>query len=273
MNTTSLQKHDEKLKRRQNTKNYDAVSNKISKLLSATAQTFIPELCEALTKDWHPKMTQEQIKNDKQLRDEIRDKILEDWSYDYNVLKGHNIWSELTIKTYFPDWLRNPTQQDSQTEALELAREAKINKKLLISEREKQNLLDTATNLPSTVIVPEPKEKTTTVEDDDDERWEQSIPSKYREIGEKGKTVSEQLREIRAAAITLFQRLTEKRYMPAQDDDIILDFIKPTREFRKGLILELDEHAKAHLYNDLGAVDAAVQDMLEILEQNKKKNK
>ena len=270
MNTTALQKQNEKLKRRESTRNYDSVSKKIRKLLSATAQTFIPELCEGLRKDWYPESTQEQIKNNKEARDEIRDKIQLDWSTTGQVL-SENPWNESTINASFPDWLRNPTQQDSTEEARRLSREANIGKKISITEREKHKLESFVTTLPDTVIVPEPREKSSTAVDDDDERWEHSIPSKYREIGAKGKTVSEQLREVRAAAITLFQRLTEKQYMPGQDDDLVLDFIKPTREFRKALVLELDEHTKAHLYNDLGAVDAVVQDMLEIIEQNKNK--
>ena len=75
MNTTALQKQDEKLKRIQTHKNYDIVSKKIRKLLSATAQTFIPELAEALAKDWYPQLSLEQIKNNKEARESIRDKI------------------------------------------------------------------------------------------------------------------------------------------------------------------------------------------------------
>ena len=64
------------------TKRYDKVVKKIKKLLGATAQTFIPELCEALSQDWYPYLTKEQIQNDKKLRDSIRNKIFEDWSHE-----------------------------------------------------------------------------------------------------------------------------------------------------------------------------------------------
>ena len=271
MNTTALQKQDEKLKRIQTHKNYDIVSKKIRKLLSATAQTFIPELAEALAKDWYPQLSLEQIKNNKEARESIRDKIFEDWSKDQGPYSQDNIWSDITIRVRLPKWLKNPTQQMTTVQAREMAREAKIELKSSISEREKQKLENFATTLPDTVIIPEPKNKDVI----DDEEWERMAPSsKYLEIGEKGKTVMEQVQEIRGGAFRLFSGLTEKTRFPSfHDEDLILDYIKPTREFRRSLVSEMDESQRIDMYNNLGAVDAVVQDMLEILEQNKSKKK
>jgi hypothetical protein len=253
----------QQLKKKQSTKNYDAVSKKVRKILSATAQTFIPELCDGLKKDWYPELTQEQIKNDKEARDSIRDKIQLDWSDTGQVL-SENPWSEVTITNNFPDWLRNPTQQDSNSEALELAREArqaKINQKRLISEREKQKLVDFATVLPDSVIPPQPKEE----EEDFDIDIRAGKPMSL-EQGGKPITISQAKGNIDYHAGRLFQALTDIDHLPHNNEDVV-DYIRDSREHRRKFILELDPQIRKRMYNDLGAVDAAVQDMLELLEK------
>ena len=160
------QKHKQK-----STKKYDVVAKKIRKLLSASAQTFIPELCEALKEDWFPEYTEEQIKQVKEARDNIRDKVMEDWSYEHGGRYSEdNIWSDMTIQFWFPDWLRDPVKQtQSAQEILCKAREARIKKRTVISDREKQKLEEVATKLPDSVIIPEQKheEKLTPLQEED----------------------------------------------------------------------------------------------------------
>ncbi len=106
------------IERTKTTRRYDSVSKKVRKLLSATAQTFIPELCEALAKDWYPELELHQIKNDSNARNEIRNRMFMDWG-DENKVLSDNLWKDSTINLYFPDWLRNPMRQsDSITEHL-----------------------------------------------------------------------------------------------------------------------------------------------------------
>ena len=45
------------------TKHYDEVAIKVRKLLSASGQTFIPELAEGLRQDWCPELSDEKIRN------------------------------------------------------------------------------------------------------------------------------------------------------------------------------------------------------------------
>ena len=65
-----------------------------------------------------------------------------------------------------------------------------------------------------------------------------------------------------------FSALTDKEYMPGLSEDLENDFIKPTREYRK-FIYELDEHEQAGLYNWLVITQAAITDMLNILDEAK----
>src|SRR4249920_3754990 len=147
-------------KKHSGTKRYDVVAKKIRKLLSATAQTFIPELCEALRLDWYPELSEEQIHNDKEARDSIRDKIFGDWSRDQGKHSEDNIWTDMTIRRNLTDWLRNPNSQtESNLERLSRMRDEKMKRKSLISEREKQKLEDVANKLPDSVIIPRQPEQ------------------------------------------------------------------------------------------------------------------
>lgn len=249
--------------RKQSTRNYDAVAKKIRKLLSATGQTFIPELCEALAKDWYPQLSKDQIKSNKQVRDEIRDKILLDWSKDLRVLSD-NIWSDQTIIQNFPDWLRNPTQQDSTEQTLQLAREArqaKINQKRLISERERQKLDQVATNLPDNVIIPEPREQVEPVSDE--ELTDLGLAS----YGSSDRTMHSIRNGIHEHARRLFAELCDGKEIPFADEDLIVDFIKPTREYRSTIAYELDKPQRAHLHNVMVAVSEACQDMIDQIDK------
>src|SRR4249920_1947572 len=113
-------------KKHSGTKRYDAVAKKIRKLLSATGQTFIPQLCEALRLDWYPELSEEQIQNDKEARDSIRQKIFKDWSYEAGGRYSEdNIWNDASIDNWLPSWLRNPIQQNASKETLKKANEAR----------------------------------------------------------------------------------------------------------------------------------------------------
>ena len=72
-------------------------------------------------------------------------------------------------------------------------------------------------------------------------------------------------------AAGLFKALTEATHMPHDSEDLTVDYIKPSRQFRKSLVLELDEQSRTSVWNYLGSTDAALQDMLDLLEDEMKK--
>jgi hypothetical protein len=68
----------------------------------------------------------------------------------------------------------------------------------------------------------------------------------------------------------LIKALTNRKYTPTQD--VLFDLIRPTREFRKGLYLELNETERAYLWNYLGMVYYVIDDMSDIMDELEKKN-
>src|SRR5437867_4231124 len=68
----------------------------------------------------------------------------------------------------------------------------------------------------------------------------------------------------------LIKALTNRKYTPTQD--VLFDLIRPTREFRKGLYLELNETERAYLWNYLGMVYYVIDDMIDIMDELEKKN-
>lgn len=262
----TLQQQEQERKKK-TTKKYDEVSKKVRKLLSATGQTFVPELCEALKEDWFAEYTHEQIKNVKEARENIRDKIYEDWSSEHGKYSEDNIWLDVSINHWFPDWLRNPIRQtESAKERQERMREASLLKRISISTAQKQKLEDVATKLPDTVIPPKPKDQSYEGEELDLEGGQ-----RFTALGEKGKTASHMKGNITYHSARLFEALTEIDHLPYKDEDLIVEYIKPTRQYRKSLILELDEQSRKTVWNSLGSVEAVIQDMLDLLEEEMKK--
>lgn len=238
------------------TKNYDAVANKIKKLLSATAQTFIPELCQALKDDWFPTMPEKDLQNNKGIRDAMRDKIVNEWSCDTIYKREEdNIWKESTILHFLPKWLRHPSEKYT----MEAAREAKFRKKILISETEKKKIDQIAEELPQDVIIEE--EESTGLSD---ETMHELGVAPY---GETGKSTRDLTGDISLHAYKLFAALTNNTSPPNTSDDLLVDYIRPSREFRRGLMLEVGSNRRAAIHNALHYASVAIEDMIEIIDE------
>ena len=127
--------------------------------MGATAQTFIPELCDALREDWYPFLTETAIQSNKTLRDNIRDKIFNDWSNERGNIDSP--WGDSRIKLFLRYWLKNPSEElkSSSRDNIKKATEEKIRRKNAISEREKKKIEQVAEELPDNVIVSEEEEK------------------------------------------------------------------------------------------------------------------
>jgi hypothetical protein len=169
-------------KKTENTKRFDAIGKKINKLLTATAGTFIPELAEALKDDWYPHLSYDIIKVNKDLQDEIRDKILSVYSYDW---REGAPWANATIQNFFPDWLRNPTMQESNKENVKIASAAaayqrKIGQQRAIFEREIEKLPEVPKEL-----APEPTGRYGILNEGQDQDEEESGPVERRRGGDR----------------------------------------------------------------------------------------
>ena len=252
-----LQQEEQQQKPNKSTKKYDKVTKKIKKLLGATAQTFIPELCEALKQDWYPYLTEEQIRNDKKIRDSIRDKILEDWSNESMYHSEDSIWSNGVILRWVPKWLKNPSEKLT----METARDAKIKSKSQISEREKQKLEQIVEELPDSVIVQEEEPVP------DEEFYGTLQELGVAPYGETGKSTRALTGDISEHAYKLFAALTNMSSPPNTSDNLLVDYIRPSREFRRGLMLEVDSHRRTAIHNALHYASVAIEDMIQIISE------
>jgi hypothetical protein len=240
------------------TPRYNKVKAKVNKLLGATL-SYIEEACTELRKDWVPTMTDEVLKKNPGVQMAIRDRIYDDFAKERS---DNGVWKESSILLYFPDWLRYESQQEANKGNLEKAYEAKSLKKFLRSADQQKPILDRVAGK----LEEPPKEKEPEFEYPSSE-WSLG-PAKYHKLGGDTKTPLTKLGDIRDGCRELFTALTEKEHMPALSEDLENDFIKPTREYRK-FIYELDEHEQAGLYNWLVITQAAISDMLNILDEAK----
>src|SRR5580765_34370 len=242
------------------TKKYDAIATNVRKLLSASAQTFIPQLCDALREDWCPELSDEKIKSNLRLQKVIRNKIFNEWSKEGGYSED-NIWKDITIQMCLPDWLRNPIKQtESQQEQLSRMRQAKLEKRISLNPQQKNALEKFVTNLPKTVIIPKPKEPE---EEQITEEFEEQMHGiglgKY---GESGKTYFGILQEIHEGANRCFKNLCDGKPMPSIDEDLLVDYIRPTREYRLGLAMEIDKSERVNLHNLMHNLIEAAEDMI-----------
>jgi hypothetical protein len=123
------------------------------------------------------------------------------------------LYIHIAIKIYLPKWLRNPIQQESNSEQLARIIQEKIQKKSSISEHEKKKIEQIAEELPDSVIVQEDetqKEEVLT----DEIMYELGV-AKY---GETGKSTMQLTGAISEHSYKLFAALTNNDSPPDESD-------------------------------------------------------
>lgn len=216
-------------------KSYEQLSQEVRDIVGKTAVVYVPELAYAL-------------KNEGYSNQEARDKILEDFG-------DKHPWADNTIYEVFPIELRDPEDKKHghRTSVSEVKRQTAI-----------QELKQTFKPIPKPT---EPVHERVEETDDDIGLSEELQP-----IGENGKDTMSTYGEINAAARNLWTALTGKDNFPGFDEDFIVDYIKPTREYRKKFILEL-KHQKSdmlslsRLKRNLVLADHVLGDMLELVDE------
>lgn len=242
-------------KKTDSTKKYDIVGMDIRKLMTASLAKFIPDLADALKEDWYPHLTKDMIQANPKVREEIAHKIVGDWSKEEN---DQGVWSSKGIGNYIPSWLKNP----ANIEAGKMGREVQLAQRYQKKVESQKEVFDLIKQLPK------PPEE---LKEDLDEvigGWSTG-PSKYHRLGDDKKSPLTKMGDIRDGCRELFFALTDRNYMPNEGEDLLLDHIKPTREYRK-FIHELDEREQVGMYNWLVYTEAAIKDMLNMLDEVRK---
>jgi len=252
----SVQKKTEK------TKKYDMVADKVRKLLTATATTYIKELCEALSEDWYPHLSHDTIQIMEEPRQEIRNKVLDDWSKERNPQGG--LWKADSIEThYFPKWLKDQYFNRNPKGTLPLDDENRLKKFSQKAEQQKSTLDNIAKNLPD---VPEEEQEIGRQEP------EPTVINYSQGISQSNKKPKPTPQELYEAGVThaekLWMDLTGLDSLITSDQtDALIDFVKPTRQYRLRIFKGLDEQRSVHYQNCLIRLDVLIQDTLKMCQE------
>jgi hypothetical protein len=233
------QKEEPIYRKTEATKNYDEIGKQVRKLIAATAATYIKKLCEALRKDWYPGITDEGFRGDKDIQDDIRDKVLNDYARERNEDTNDYGWAESTILRYFPTWLKNPKAQ----EGTEIGRAAialkRYEQKIDQSFRNFDRLEKTLPDAPRL-----------TQEVEEDPLVSYSGTGTIYEPPEKYVPTPEDLYEdIIHGYANAWYALTNKNHIPGINEDVLLDYIKPSEKHRLRILKGIDEAKVTHLIN------------------------
>jgi hypothetical protein len=234
MTQTTIQE----IRKKKLSKTYDELLSEVKNLFRKSASVYVPELCQALAvehTDWSNK--------------EIQNKV-------YLDLEG--FWSTHTIRDSLPSWILKPGYVAGAKKGWETKNANKLKSSSKILETFEK------VDLPPPPATPKTRES----EDEEFEEISEDMDAKLTELGmgrfgSQGKTLRSVLGDINHGLAGTFKALTETKDMPTETDDLLVDFIRPTREFRKSLALELEHKHRTQLHNWCHYASVVIEDMIE----------
>lgn len=246
------------------TPNYDKVTHDVKKLLTATAATYIPELCNALRKDLFPRATDNTFTRaeNKNVRDEIRERILDDWSNERNW--SESPWGDDTIGNWWPDWLRNPIAQEGTKVSRAAALAAKKYKQDLELQSSKIFSERSISQLPEV-----PKQLNA-----HEEEVEEPSSVRVTGLGTNEKYVPTPL-EIYEGILHGYDRTWQEatgkdHIIPAGGaQDVFNLHIKPSRKLRLRLLKGLDKQRAIYFHNMTVSMEMLIKDILDMWDELK----
>lgn len=222
-------------------KEYDRKFEEIKDITSKTKQKYVPELCEILRKA-DPTLKGKEI-GDK-VKQDCEDRL--GWNWD-------------TVQQYLPSFAVNEKASQSAKKRYEAQNREKLEKISKIFG----NLQ--SVNIPPP---PEPKERSSYSEELDEKLTDIGLGS----YGEGGKTIFGIRGDIHQGARICFRALCDDKEIPyGADEDVLVDYIKPTREYRLNIALESSESERADLHNIMHNLILAAEDMITQIDKADKK--
>jgi len=223
------------IRKKKPAKSYDELLKEIKSLFRKSAAVYVPELCTALAVE-HLDWSNEKIKN----------KVFDD-------LEG--FWSPLTVEDSLPSWIHDPSKVATSKKGWETRNANKVSSaSKILAQLEKVDLPP-----------PPPIREESGI---NDEKLHDLGLGSY---GGSDKTIFRVRNDIHEGARLLFKALCDDKNLPDDGDDLLVDFIKPTREYRLGLAMELDKNQRTNMHNVLHCVIEAAEDMIEQLDKADKK--
>lgn len=248
-----------------------AVDEAIAKAQHIIAENYIPELCEALKDENYKHIDLETSEPEKIMKmcNSIKAQVTRDCHW----------WSPDNIRHYWPEWLKDQYFVDLARANNEKRRAALV-EKISTREEEKDSVAQSELNLLSSVmhdvkISRAVQNSFTGIEPEEPEQRdiETQLAPEMQSVGEEGKSVMEIYGEIIKSADALSRALTQQERLPAINEDVILDYVKPTRPARKAFVEELKTAqflSINSLQRSLAYLDYVLGDMLEILEDTQR---
>ena len=235
----TVQEQEQKKKLR---KSYAQLLDECESTQDKLAMVYVPQFCQAL-RDENPNMT----------NDEIRGKVF----IDCRTRFGWGGKTGSTIYHNFPSWLIEDNPNHKRVVKNWETRHANMLKSSAVTA---EKLAEKLNDIP---LPPEPKI---------DEEFEQTMQEMHViEYAETGKSLRELTGAISKSGYDLIEALSNNGRPPTSFSDFMNDYIKKSREFRRGVMMEVDESRRAQLHNILAmAVDIA-EDTIEIINEVDKK--
>lgn len=212
-------------------KTYAQLAEEVRSLIGKQAVLYIPELAYALVNEGYSNK-------------DARDRIIDDFGND-------RPWADSTIYHTFPKELRDPQEKKGRTSFA------------VSANRREEALQEIKQGLKS---IPVPRQVEPEIESEPEGQiigWAES-----QKLGDSEKTTLSKMGDLRDACRQLWKALTDKEVMPHRHEDLVVDHIKPTREYRK-FVYELDDVQRQDLSEWLHYLTVAIDDMQEILEKAK----
>lgn len=221
----------EQIQRKKSKKSYEELLNEAREIASKTAAVFIPQMAEALKQE-NPDWTNQ----------EIKDRIETDC---------YGIWKESTIYKFLPSWVHNEKAVKTAVKAWESKNARKVAEvRKNLSRFQEINLQE-----PTLPILGE---------EEPDEYIGEPMLESYGDNEESPLTV---YGKINGPMRELFKALTNKELPTSTEIDLILEYLKPTREYRKGIFYEIEKDMRTYMYNAMVYTRDALNDTLKILDE------
>jgi hypothetical protein len=223
-------------------KSYADLLEEFASVKKRIAVAYVPLLCEAM-KDENPEMNYMDIK----------DKVVGD-----AVEQG---WNEPYIVRCLPSWIveADPKRDMHHLRALKVAESKRNNKNL---ELKVLKLAQEPFTEP-----PQPKERES--EPVNDEELHDMGMGSY---GEGDNTIYGIRRDAHQYGRMFFKTLCDDNEPPVSvDEDLVRDYIKPTREFRLNVAFESNETERASLHNLMHNIIEIAEDMIDQIDKADKK--
>jgi hypothetical protein len=233
----------EQIQRKKGKKSYSQLLEEYRGLLTKSAAVYVPELAYALRAE-NPQWTNEHIKNTL-----------------YNDLEGIN--TEKSIMVYLPQEFKDPrlVAQGKKARTAQLAQQNWVKQ-----EKERALRLFQKVNI-QVPEPPEPYEAPPTEEEEPDLDIGEPMLESYGDNVESALTL---YGNINAPMRDLFRALTKKELPTSDAIDMILEYLKPSREFRKGIFYEIEHDMRISMYNAMVYTRDALNDTLRLLDEIQK---